>query len=285
MTKQESIESSLSDYHPLALDTWSLTVNKRYVDNGNGESILVGDSSFSMAQKTVEEAVDFIECDVRRSLALRALLATVTDQAARNHRSNLPASMFELYGDAVAGDSSQAKMIAMLHDYPVIGSMEVARRTHYGIWNVQDKVDRPVRASLDSVPDTGRVYEEPRYKIKIFDDDGAMVERKRTIRKHYGGKILTIVRNCMLVDYHSSDMPDELLEYMIDEQKTTLDRTKDYDYTQESTMLHGALEQYVGYKGELSDGDKSQEPDWVVPFLTTYYSTYADKVDRRDATQ
>lgn len=278
MSEQESTARPISDYHPLALDTWNTrgTID----DDQTTAPGVTGESSYITGLKTIDEAVNVIPCEVQRTLAQNALLATLADQAARNHQGNLPLSLVEEYGDAVAGHSDQAKMIAMLNDYPEIGSLEIARNTHIGVWNVQEKVDKPVRASLDTVPDTIRIHEAPRYKIKLFHEDGAMVERKRTIRSHYGGKILTVVRNCLLVDYYSPSIPDDLLGYMQEEQKKTLDRTKDYDYTQESKALFDALESYVAFKAGQASANGLVKPEWALPLLTTYYSTNAELVNR-----
>lgn len=261
----------LSDNHPLALDTWGIIYETQRFEAQTTDTLAIGVSSFDMARLTAERAVEQIESETQRALARRALLATVTEQASRNNKGSLSRELLGKYRNEVNGDSDPASMVKMLHEYPIIGAIEIARNTHVGEWNVQQETDQPVRRSLDTVPDTERVDSEnkpPRYKIKLFDDDGAMVERKRVVRSHYDGKILTIIRNCMLIDYHSDEMPSKLRKYMTSEHSASR-KQADYDFTKESKKLKDELENYVTFRESY---EESEKPEWVIPLLTTYYS-------------
>ncbi len=281
MSEREPNHSTLSDYHPLASDPFKVTKDIYTIQSKNGNILVRGRSSYDIALETAHEAVEVIPCDVRRDLAERALLATIANQAWRNNEGNITDEMRDNYPDVIAGDAEPAEMVAMLHEYPGSGALELARTTHVGRWNVQNIIDLPVRRSLDTVPGTKREASAPRYKIKMFDEDGAAVERKRVVRSHYNGQLLTVLRNTMLVDYHSPEMPDELLDYMTNEHKMLL-KKKTYDYNSETRTLHGFLEKYVSYRSGTQTNqeqiDEPNKPDWVIPLLSTYYSADASLI-------
>ncbi|RYF29315.1 MAG: hypothetical protein EOO17_01705 [Chloroflexi bacterium] len=277
MSEQKPTEYTTADHHPIAIDAWA--PSRKIVDDKDGTRTTLGPSSYLRAINVIEGSANRLQDNAMYSLASRALMATIADQSDRNSHEYISSEIRERYATEIAGDSSPAAMIQMLHEHPAFGAVEIARKTHVAQWDTQSVIDTPVRDSIDSgVAQTRREKSDPKYKIKMFDENGVMVERKRIIRTHYNGEIMTIIRNCLLLDYASADMPLRLKRKMRAEHKTVADRDKDYDYSEESTALRDALEAYVGMRGTSIDGGMQDKPEWAIPLLTTYYSTRADKL-------
>lgn len=255
-----------SPYHPLAPDVWSVA---------DGQA----SSSYQRAIETIQAETDILGDRLCRDLAARALFATVADQSGRNNRymelselaQSIPDSESENVYYYMRGDKSPDEMVDFLYSHPNLRAAEIARLTHVNNWDVREVIDQPVRESLDRAPlDTQRVATMPYYKIKMFDPEGAIVERKRVVRKHFGGQVLTVIRNSLLIDYHDATLPDEVYGYVRSEHVKINDRDKDYDYSQESDFLKGALEDH------MRDRQFEDKPTWAVPLLTTYYSTLSE---------
>jgi hypothetical protein len=258
MTMSQNHEAPISEIHPLALNPF------KPIHDIEGQKI----NSFMMALRTIDYEVQKIEHDQLQEFASRALYHITTKQAMTNYADVEPS---EEYMEAAVGASDQPTMIRMLHEYPELASVEIARKTHVGVWNVQNIIDKPVRGAIDTVEDTERVDGKSRYKIKMFDEAGVLIERKNDVRSHFGGKVLTVIRNCLLIDYSSKDMPETLRRYLESEHdtlKSSKDNRVDYDYDLVHDQIGAELEDYV--QNRSPDGKK--EPKFVVPLLTTYYS-------------
>lgn len=272
--------SSESLYHPLALDTWSrvFDATEEVAVDGETQLQVVKVSSYDRAGKVAETQVKKISCEIKRELAHRGLLATIADQAARNNRygelTSLSVEDRNFYQKAMYGEAEPATMTSLLHSFPVLESVEIARLTHVDDWNVWKKIDDPVRRSLIESKDTDSEYlpDSPYYKIKMFHEDGLMVERKRPIIQSFGGSVITVIRNNLLVDYHDPTIPAPVLEYGQSEYEKLQDRkSPEYDFKNESKFLHDSLEAHVQNRAA------HEKPSWVTPLLTTYYSVLAEK--------
>lgn len=176
---------------------------------------------------------------------------------------------------------SPAELVSFLLWERDLESIEIGRRTHPLAWDTQEEVDFPIRSSLDQEPFliTQRAKSPPIYRIKDLnavdtsDQSFMQIDRKRTVRRHFGGRVLTIVRNSVVL--HNSDpsdrLPDEI-QKLIKEERQELRSNPKYDYDRRSDELEQLLEPHMANR---SSDDK---PAWIVPLLTTYYSVKIDAV-------
>lgn len=274
------------DYHPLSLDVWSQDEH--------------GLSSYNIAREFAHaESKIAIREPLERDIAESALLATITDQAARNSSAlyrfthtpgengtfihdNKKASDNSYY---LKGGATPDQYVAFLQRNPELEAIEIARRTHVGNWAVRKTIDAPVREYLDDNEDidTMRTSDEPSiYKIKQFcrasDETETMrrarIERKRIVRQHFGGNVLTVVRNMLLVDYTHPDVPDEVRKTIEDSNPFTSEGGQNYDYDEVCDYLHDPLEPHI------TGRDSNSKPEWVKPLLTTYYTTLKESRER-----
>lgn len=256
------------DNRPLALNAW-----------GSNEN------SFSAARAAIDTAIDpvtdefYARNPYLTNFIVNALEQRITAQSNANsiqfHKIADDVSRSQI--DYVEGNRSHAELVGYLLRHDALESIEIARRTHPREWNTGAEVDLPVRSDLDHDIriHTEKFKSPPVYRLKNLnvvdtsDDDRyfVQIDRKRTIRHHFGGTVLTIVRNSLVLHDGDSEsrLPDELRQYIKDERmKAVSDRLFDYD--QHYYVLQELIEPHVLNR---NDGDK---PGWVVPILTTYYS-------------
>lgn len=195
-----------------------------------------------------------------------------------NHLSQKGHELDDESKERVLGYGTPSDFVAFLRKYPVLGSIEIARRTHPGRWDTGLEVDAHVRADLDARSeelDTQRRKSVPHYKIKGLGYDKnshPMVERKRIVRTHFGGELVTVVRNSLLIDMLSQDIPADIKDFilyrrdMVKNAKQEDGEPAEYDYDEHSDFIKDALEPHMEHR-EIAD-----KPRWAVPQLTTYYT-------------
>lgn len=282
-----------NEFHPLSLDVWSIDQH--------------GLSSYDLAREYAEfDADTSIDNPVEREIAKGALWATIADQAVRNgdglsryvnniknyteledesEYDNLVSKAYLRDEDYLKARVPPDELVDFLSKNPEIESIEIARRTHLAKWAVRDIIDAPVRRHLDansSIDSQPTPDESSVYKLKQFcyDNNGdesasrARIERKRVIRQHCGGKVLTIVRNMLLVDYKNPALPADVRDSIIDANPIHHDKDYMYDFDQECEYLHEPLEAHI------TNRDQDAKPKWVTPMLTTYYSTLREVRNR-----
>lgn len=265
------------DNHPLALNAWGANEN-----------------SFSAARAAIDAAVDldadevdefYVRYPYLTNFIVNALEQRITAQSNANsaqyHKivEDVPSSETEF----VEGDRSPSELVGYLLRHDALESIEIARRTHPRVWNTGSEVDSPVRGDLDGNAKIGteKFKSPPIYRMKnlnIVDNSNTdqyfvQIDRKRTIRHHFGGTVLTIVRNSLVI--HNSDkdapLPQELRQHVSEERQRAISERK-FDYDRHYDVLENYLEPHILARNE---GDK---PNWMVPILTTYYSVKIDAI-------
>lgn len=108
------------------------------------------------------------------------------------------------------------------------------------------------------------------------DQHFVLVDRKRTVRQHFGGSVLTIVRNSIILHDHDADMPSEVRDIVLSEREDARRKRKknepEYGYNTHIPALYDHLEEHLARR------DTNSKPDWIIPILTTYYAVREDKV-------
>lgn len=288
-----------NEFHPVSLECWK-PIGETYIDPYDRHQDVPADTEGALKINTTsfDEAARFALNDVDknihdplvRMMAEQAILGTIGEQVMRNSDSygRLMLSLDSFFDEEKIkreesifdGSADPAEFVDFLYRNPELEAVEIARRTHVGNWAVRELIDAPVRRNLDSVDgiETERSLEASKYKIKQFkfaqDTDGKIHrrivgERKRVVRSHFGGKVLTIVRNSFLLNYEHDAMPDELKEQILDVDPQNNGDRYEYDYSQEFDYLREPLEGYITNK------DVHNKPEWALPMVTTYYSTLA----------
>lgn len=199
-------------------------------------------------------------------------------QANYNQYQLVAPKLNQLHTEYIQGDKTPSDLTLFLHATPNLQSIETARRTSRH-WNMYHEVDRPVRDDLDAHPllFTQSIKSEPLYRIKnlnIFDATDnyfVQIDRKRTVRQHFGGKVLTIARNSLVLHNLSGLMPPEIKQYVSDQRALAIDQTRrqtneDYNYDQHSELLRDYLEEYVLQR------NSAKHPTWAIPIATGYYA-------------
>lgn len=181
----------------------------------------------------------------------------------------------------LGGVNTPYKQVAFLHDHLGIESTEIARRTHVGSWDTYENIDREVRSSLDENGlDTAADKDaDARYKIRQFSEELDMnrlrdasslivgVERKRKVRSHFGGRIVTVAKNFLVLDTHPVyGMPEELSAHLYNLDHIRRKTPKQFSYTASNRTVKLHLEPHIE---SFSSTDK---PEWATPLVTTYYS-------------
>lgn len=264
---------------PLALNSWA---------------DMTGPNSYGAALRAIYEVLDQNGDTLREHPALadfieKALYNRVTSQSQANYEqfSLVESNLTEGLKDYVQGKKSPAELVLFLHVTDKLQSIETARRTHLD-WNVYPDVDRPVRSDLDDNPIlyTQAIKSEPLYRIKNLnvvnrsDNYFVQIDRKRTIRQHFGGNVLTVVRNSLVLHNRDGSMPREIREYIRGERSDAMDRSNhrdlgDYDYDKHSEVLHAHLEEHI------LNRKTSEKPTWAMPILTTYYAARREAMKGR----
>ena len=271
----------------------STALASRYGDHGPIalDSLRPGDHSYTNALDVIDERVEVIQDLYQRQLAHGALMSLVLRQAARNQgrfsatRLGLSDEEISQHDEVIGGHADAPDYIRFLNRYPQQLAVEDARLIHPNDWDVRDFIDTPVRDSLIDASaelDTELSTEKSHYKIAQFSDSlsediplSIVVDRKRIVMSHFGGSILTVVRNSLLVDTRLA--PESLREHIFDEQaaRARLEEERGtYDYDQHSTVIEGELEDYLRARN-LAD-----KPEGVIPLMTTYYSALKSEIQK-----
>jgi len=190
--------------------------------------------------------------------------------------------------DYVEGMRLPSELVGYLLWHENLQSIETGRRTHPYDWNVGETFDKPIRADLDSAPFLGtRRQKSPtlyRFKNLNLTDTSeqytVQVDRKRTIRRHFGGRVLNIVRNSVVL--HDTDPNDGLpegIKALIQAERDRARSDKEYDYDDHSTELREYLEAHLSRRATAG------KPSWVTPILTTYYAAKIDAVKAEELKQ
>lgn len=258
--------------HPLSLNAWHTFVDAidAMRDAVRPEENPVFRGNSDLAQFTI--------------YALRGALAS---QAEANHTQYLSIvdSLTDDEADYVQGSKSPSELVGYLMWHNELESIEISRRTIPGIWNTKQLVDGPVRADLDDarVLGTKKRKSQAAYRIKTFnftdqlDRTFVMVDRKRVVRQHFGGQVLTIVRNSIIIhdafEDEKSKLPENIKNFLDQERSAAGDAKKgDYNYNKHHDELVGFLEPII------SNTKESSKPAWAIPAQTTYYAAKKDVV-------
>lgn len=248
-------------YHPLALNPW------------NG-----GQNSYELAQAAIEERVDsspdeLLRTDERlNSFAKHALRARILDHSNANfiqyHRlSTALAEKGEAPDSNIAsGHATPYELVSYLHANPSMESIESGRFTQAGERHIWQFVDMPIQDSLvQEGLDTTRIHDSAHYKLKQFDHENpsnAILDRKQALFSHFGGSILTVVRNTILMHDTNNDMPRGLRDYLGYEYKIVRSGTQDYAYDRVPEAVYAGIEKAL----------TMDPPSSAIPLSTTYYS-------------
>ena len=250
---------------------------ERYPDHGPIalDSRHPGNHSYANAIAITRERVQAIKNHRKRELAHIALMALVARQGVRNQgnfsevESLLSEEERQRYTSVVSGDAATPEYVRFLHNYPQQESIEIARLIHPGDWDVRAAIDDPVRQSL--LDPASRLETEkcqnaaPHYKIIQFDSNQPIVtidRKRRGMMSHFGGAILTTIRNSLLVDMDHA--PDVLTSYLLEEKKMLT--TQEYNYDQHVDLIGRMLEHHI------RERNAAHKPRWAIPLMTTYYS-------------
>lgn len=204
-----------------------------------------------------------------------ALYARIIDQSQSNYSQYLRVQphLTDAHSDYVQGNKEPDELTMFLYVTSALQSIETSRRTNRE-WDMYSAVDLPVRDSLDTNPllYTQPIKSTPLYRIKNLnltdkpDHDYVLIDRKRTVRQHFGGKVLTIVRNSFVLHNDANDrMPSDIRRY-IHMQRENARRVENYNYDQHSDALREYMEDHV------INRSKGQKPGWMLPVMTTYYA-------------
>ncbi len=180
--------------------------------------------------------------------------------------------------DYIQGNKQPAELVSFLDKVDDLPSIEIGRRTlHPGMRQINDLIDKPIRQNLDQANylETTARKSAPLYRIKnlnVVDDSEqyyAQIDRKRVVRQHFGGQVLTVVRNSIVLHNDAKNLPAPIRDIIRTEREKARAVQK-YDYDQHSEEL---LEHVDAH---LPDRMDSGLPLWMVPILTTYYSVKSD---------
>lgn len=207
----------------------------------------------------------------------RALYGRIIDQSQANGEQyrHLTQQQIEDNKEYVLGNKTPAELTDFLYRNPELDSIETARRTSLQP-NVFALIDRPVRNDLDSSSAlrTTKSKSAPLYRIKDLNLMGGtadrhyvLVDRKRTVRQHFGGEILTIVRNSLVLhDGSDQEKLPEDIRNQIDKERQSALSVKKYDYDQHEDILRQYIEDHLTHRSS------GKRPVWMLPGTTTYYA-------------
>jgi hypothetical protein len=204
-----------------------------------------------------------------------ALYGIIMEQSERNFEQfeHVRPILTKNHDDYVKGRLGPADLTLFLHATVPLNSIETARRTEKE-WNTYHAVDGPVRHDLDEHPllYTKAIKSEPVYHIKnlnlmgVADQQSILVNRKRTVRQHFGGEVLTIVRNSFVLHNRDDEELPRDIRVLIHEEREKARHDGNYKYRVHFDTLRDHMENYIINR---SHGDK---PGWMMPLMTTYYA-------------
>lgn len=202
-----------------------------------------------------------------------ALRSSLTEQTLRNNKiQDLSLDDDEATYRLRMGLCAPNEAIHFFRQQPSIDSMEIARLTHVGDWATNDQIDSPVRRAIlsDVELDSQRLGSDSYYKIRTFghyeaSPDIAHIARKREIASHFGGSVLTIVVNNILIDLKDKQEDTRALRIALHEEarqtRGMFDRDARYGY------LRDMLEDQVRTRSF------DEKPSALIPLSTIYYVT------------
>ncbi len=179
----------------------------------------------------------------------------------------------------VRGNKRPAELVAFLASIDELPSIEIARRTlDASVEDTRTIIDTPVLADLDTTPSLQtKIHESaPLYRIKNLnlsdasDQQYIQVDRKQTVREHFGGKVLTVVRNSLVLHNDDKNLP-ETLQTIISDERNKARTMRRYDYDQHFEALGGHIEPYLSSTAQ-------DRPTWLKHVLTTYYSARSEHI-------
>jgi hypothetical protein len=249
---------------PLALNSW--------VD-------IYGPNSYGAAIDAVKEVFDpakdaFLgDNPALTAFMTNALYDRIAQQSQENYGQYLRIEprLTDDHTEFTQGNKSPAELTLFLFVTQNLQSIETARRTRRQ-WNVYDEVDHPVRSDLDANPllYTKAIKSAPLYRIKNLnvadraDQYYVQIDRKRTIRQHFGGRVLTIARNSLVLHNTDKSLPRDIRILITDEREKA--RSGNYDYDEHSDVLHDHLEEHMLHHHD------DVGPSWATPIQTSYYA-------------
>ena len=262
--------------NPLALNAWDIN----------------GPNSQMAALDTVAAVVDPEKDEFyANNLALTkfiidALCQRITDQSQANFAQyqNIAGYLTREHTPFVQGQKEPAELIQFMMGIHELKSIEIGRRTHARTWNTQAYVDMPIREKLDYAGALATQVQKskPLYRLKnldardVSDNYFVQIDRKRTVRTHFGGQVLTIVRNSLVLHNTGTvKMPPSLIDFIRDERYRSL-TDAGYDYDEHAEQLRAELEEHVANR------DNNNKPEWAIPIQTSYYSAMEDAVKAKN---
>lgn len=262
---------------PLALNAWDIH----------------GPNSYMAALQVVDTVIDTEKNEFYRdnhqlaNYIANALHARIVSQSDANNKQyqGIAHKVGEDDSEYIRGNKSPSELLGYLMWHDELESIEIGRRTMPRVWNTKPLVDGPIRSDLDEakVLATKKRKSPALYRTKnlnLNDESGkyfVQIDRKRVVRQHFGGRILTVVRNSIVL--HNGDKADPLprdVRLLIQGERQRAKNERDYDYDEHRNELGEYMEPYVLTR---NDGEK---PGWMIPILTTYYAVKEEalKADR-----
>ena len=152
--------------------------------------------------------------------------------------------------------------------------MEIARLTHAGDWSTNEIVDVPVRKDLENADiDTQKLQTDSYYKINALHQyqspEAVAVKRKREVMSHFGGSIITVVVNTLLIDLKDKQPETRKLRKAIHDNLAQVKDQVDIDKRQ--GYLRTELEAH------LRTREADEIPGAIIPLSTLYYVTRASE--------
>lgn len=264
-----------ADIAPLALLSWSSESNN-YLD----------------LLSTIESECSSIDDLALREFSISCLRGKLAHDADANNghlSSYLPRIGSTLEQDMfidehirdLGGINTPYGQVNFLHDHLGIESTEIARRTHVGSWDTYENIDQEVRSSLDQSGIDTKPDKDPvaRYKIRQFSEEAEViklreesslivgVERKRKVRSHFGGRVVTVAKNFLALDTHPAyGMPEDLRVHLYNLDGIRRNTPKQFSYDANNRTVRTHLEPHI------ESFSKTDKPEWATPLVTTYYS-------------
>lgn len=245
-------------WQPLGLDTWRK------------------DGGYLASLDEIESQLDRFDhigkshCKEMGAIALRANLA---HQAERNGRkSTLIPENSPHHEGALTGDIMPSDMVRLLQEYPDLQSAELARLTHVGVWDTNDIIDDPVRLDLlaDSL-ETEVTGDSSYYTINMLNPDRPNeigIGRKRVVYEHFGGQVLTVITNNLLIDLSDKTSLDR--QFRLD-LRAYVKNPKKFNYAHHHGFLRDNLE------SQLRNPDCDTKSSGLIPLSTIYYGTLSSE--------
>lgn len=241
-------------WQPLGLDAWRR------------------DGGYMASLEEIESQLDRFDeigkshCKNMGAVALRANLA---HQAERNGRKpTLIPEDSPSYEGALTGQIMPSDMVRLLNEYPDLQSAELARLTHVGTWDTNDSIDDPVRtALLNEDLETEPTGDSSYYTINMLSRENPNevgIARKRVVYQHFGGRVLTVITNNLLIDLSDRGSLDR--QFRLDLRAYVKD-PNEFKYSDHHGFLRDNLET------KLRNPDVSTKSNGLIPLSTIYYGT------------